>query len=224
MEIQEVILARAIRLVKVSTAIGYWPDLVKDLGKEYSFATVPDIQEVIASQNKGTAAKGAEFQVGKLTRPDGSMAVIEKFTVFNDGLVVDSRVSTEDCDLFLDSIEQWAMKNLSGIRNVGKSFYLSQLEVKFQGSQYTKAFDGICSNIHSLLEEYGMTGVTRYRFASLHLAMEPSRTSLSQPSPFSIERRLNVPFDDNVFFAQAPLRTPDHKTLLAALEQVLAAI
>jgi hypothetical protein len=223
MEVEQVVLARAIRLVKVATAIGYWPDLIKDLGKEYAFAAVPDIQQVIASQDKGTA-KGAEFQVGKIPRRDGSTAVIEKFTVFNDGLVVDSRVSTEDCDLFLDSIEEWAKKNLSGIRNVGKSFYLSQLEVKFQGSRYARAFDGICDQVYSLLNGYGMVGLTPYRFGSLHMAMEPSRTSLSQPSPFSIERRLNIPFDDNLFFAQAPLRTSDHKSLLMALEKVLAAI
>ena len=219
MEVQEVILARAIRFVKVSTAIGYWPDIVKDLGEQYSFAQLPNIQEVIAAQKKG-----AEFQVGKLQRPDGSQAIIQKFTVFNDGLVVDSRVSTDDCDLFLDTVVQWATKNLSGIRNVGKSFYLSQLEVKFDLAKYAMAFDHICRRVSSLLDGYGMTQTTPYGFGALSLMIEQNNTLRIQPSPFSIERRLNVPFKDNIFFAQAPLRTPDHSDLLNALEKALASI
>ncbi len=223
MEVQEILLARAIRLVKVSTAIGYWPDLVKDLGKRYSFARTPDIEEILDSQNKG-AAKGAEFQLGKLRRPDGTPLVIEKFTVFNDGLVVDSRTSTDDCDTFLDDIEQWAKKNLSGIRNVSKSRYLSQLEVKFDVTEYATAFSGLREQVASLLMDYGIPGINPYGFGSLALAMEPSQMVGLQPSPFMIDRRLNVPFADNVFFAQAPLRTSDHIRLLGVLEQTLAEI
>jgi hypothetical protein len=223
MEAQEVILGRAIRLVKVSTAAGYWPDLVKDLGKEFSFASLPDVQEILLAQTKGTP-KGAEFQLGKVTRPDGTIAVIDKLTVFNDGLVVDSRISTDDSDLLLDSIEQWAKKNVSGIKNTGKSFYLSQLEVKLGISKYAKAFDHLSEQVVSLLKEYGSVGITPYEFSSLYLAMEQSRLLSSQPSPFSIERRSNISFEENVFFAQAPLKTHDHLRLLVDLEKTLASI
>jgi hypothetical protein len=226
MEVQEVLLARAIRLVKVSAVVGYWPDLLKDLGTRFSFAHLPSAEDVIASQNKGTA-KGAEFQVGRLRRKDGSTIVIEKFTVFNDGLVADTRTSTDDCDIFLDSIEEWASSNLSGFKNVGRSLYLDQLEVKFnllQSHEYAKVFNTIGEQVSSLLTEYGMPRITPYRFGSITMSMEPERQPALQPGVFQIERRQNIPFDENVYWAQAPLRTGDHTKLLEALEQLLANI
>jgi hypothetical protein len=224
MEIQVTLLARSIRLVKVSTAVGYWPDVVKELGAHYSFARIPDIQEILEAQKAGSA-KGAEFHLGRLRRADGRLIVIEKFTVFNDGLVVDTRTSTGDCDLFLDNIEQWAKTNLSAIKNVGRSFYLSQLEVKLQANEYAKMFDPLGDQIFALMTEYGVpSGITPFRLGTFALAMEPSHIPGIQPSPFSIERRINIPFNENVFFAQAPLRTSDHIKLLDLLEQALARI
>jgi hypothetical protein len=224
MEVQEIILARAIRFVKVSAVVGYWPDIVDKLGKEYSFARLPDVQEILSSQNKG-AAKGAEFQVGKFVRPDQTEAVIDKFTIFNDGLVADCRTSTDDCNLFLDSIEIWAKKYLSGFKNIGKSLYLSQMEVKFGVAKYAQGFNNLSQQVSALMEKYGaIPGIGRYGFGSLVLALEPGGLSNTQPSPFTIERRINTRFDENVFFAQAPLRTSDHSDLLSVLEQILARI
>ena len=226
MEVQETILARVIRLVKISNTVGYWPDLVNDLGVRYSFASLPDIKEILASQEKG-AAKGAEFQVGKLKKSDGKLIVIGKFTVFNDGLVADCRTSTDDCDIFLDSIQEWAKTNLSAIKNVGRSLYLSQLEVKFnlQPNEYAKIFNPLGGQIAALLTGYGAPpGVMPFRFGSLTLAMEPGDAPSFKPSVFTIERRLNVPFDENVFYTQAPLRTSDHIALLNTLERTLSTI
>lgn len=224
MEVQEIILARAIRLVKVSAIVGYWPDIVEKIAREYSFAGLPDVQEILSSQNR-EAAKGAEFKVGKFLRPDKTEAVIDKFTVFNDGLVSDCRTSTDDCDLFLNSLEIWAKKNLSGFKNIGKSLYLSQMEIRIGIAKYAQAFNKLGHQVSALMEKYGSTpGIGRYGFGSLVLALEPGGLPDARPSPFAIERRINTRFDENLFFAQAPLRTSDHSSLLSALEKVLASI
>jgi hypothetical protein len=226
MEIQEIILARAIRLVKISAVVGYWPDIVKELGREYSFVRLPDVEEILDSQAKGTT-KGAEFHVGRFTRPDRIEALVDKLTVFNDGLVVDCRTSTEDCDFFLDSVEIWAKEHLSGIRNVGKSLYLSQMEIKFEVDRYAQGFNNLGQQVSTLMEKYGAIpgGTVRYGFGTLQLVIEPSGgLPNAQPSPFMIERRINTRFDENTFFAQAPLKTSDHKILLATLEQMLSGI
>ncbi|MGA2412360.1 MAG: hypothetical protein ABSG46_18495 [Candidatus Binataceae bacterium] len=224
MEVQEVILARAIRLVKVSAVVSYWPDIVEKLGTEYSFARLPDVREILSSQNRG-AAKGAEFRVGKFMRSDKTEALIDRFTLFNDGLVADCRTSTDDCDLFLDSIAVWAKEHLSGIKNIGKSLYLSQMEVKFGVHKYAQGFDRLGQQVSGLIEKYGaIPGIGRFGFSSLAVSVEPGGLPNTQPSPFTIERRSNTRFDEDVFFAQAPLRTSDHRDLLAGLEQLLASI
>jgi hypothetical protein len=39
-----------------------------------------------------------------------------------------------------------------------------------------------------------------------------------KPMPFSIERRLGVPFEENVFYCKAPVPTKIHLSALTAIE------
>jgi hypothetical protein len=43
----------------------------------------------------------------------------------------------------------------------------------------------------------------------------------SPPAMFSIERRVDVPFEENTYFSQAPLRTAEHIEILNTFEASL---
>jgi hypothetical protein len=101
------------------------------------------------------------------------------------------------------------------------------MEIKFEVDRYAQGFNNLGQQVSTLMEKYGAIpgGTVRYGFGTLQLVIEPSGgLPNAQPSPFMIERRINTRFDENTFFAQAPLKTSDHKILLATLEQMLSGI
>ena len=49
-----------------------------------------------------------------------------------------------------------------------------------------------------------------YAVSSISLHCDLSRVVTIKPAPVSVERRIEIPFDMNVYFSSAPLRTADH--------------
>jgi hypothetical protein len=54
-----------------------------------------------------------------------------------------------------------------------------------------------------------------FSFAAASLATDDTAMTGRKPVPFTVMRRVNVPFDANIYFSTAPLKTNDH---IAALE------
>ena len=44
-------------------------------------------------------------------------------------------------------------------------------------------------------------------------------TTRMNPPPFTIERRADIPFSENTYFASAPMRTKEHIALVQEFEQ-----
>ena len=116
---------------------------------------------------------------------------------------------------------QWLKEKVLHLQEVGTFLYLSQLEVSLNLGKFGQVLDSIGNQISQRLVEYGMSAVEPFVFGTLHLAQDPLKQSVPKPGVFGIERRRDVPYAENRFFAQAPLRTEDHKVLLTTLEGVL---
>jgi hypothetical protein len=214
MKVRQVVLARSLQMLKSPTGtVGYLPDVVQEIKSKYGFLVAPKDEELLDS------SKGAVFRHGKLA-VSGITIIIDRFTLFNDGVVADTASSTEDCDRFLTNIIEWAKTAIPKAEARDPRYYLSQLEIHLNVplEQYAPAFRPIGENITNLLGRYGISA-PRYEVSALNLHFDQLGKTNPQPGAFFIDRRLNVPFAENVWFSQAPLKTGDHITLLQGLER-----
>jgi hypothetical protein len=214
-EVRQVILARSLQMLKSSSGtVGYLPDLVAQLKARYSFIKAPEDEELLPSD----PPKGAEFRHGKL--PDNSNVIIDRFTVFSDGVVADAAESTDDADNFLTDLAEWAKKAIPKAIPSGPRFYLSQLEITMSPSiaSYVPRFNPLGQSITDKLASYGIQSRT-YEPSTVSLHFDVLGKAAPQPGAFFIDRRINIPYSESVWFAQAPLKTKDHVALLRELER-----
>jgi hypothetical protein len=214
--ITNVILARSLQPIgTVSGTIGYLPDIVQEVKAKYSFLTAPKDEDLVSDP-----PKGAEFKHGKLQFRDRTI-VIDRLTLFSEGIAVDTASSTDDCDLLLDNLVDWARANLPKAQVRGPRFYLSHLEMRMSGrlETYMTVFRPIGEKISAFLNGYGIA-VPRYEATALNLHFDQLGKVSPQPGVFYIDHRQGVPFGENLWFSQAPLKTGDHITLLKELEKV----
>lgn len=216
MEIRSIMLARSVQIIRTATGtVGYLPDLMEEIRVRYGFITAPKIQDLAPSD----PAKGAEFQHGKLIAENRTI-IIDKFTIFREGLVADTASSTDDTDLFLDDLAQWAKTASPKAEQSGPRFYISQIEIKMNETLevYAPRFRPVGEKIATLLSGYGIK-VPRYEVSALNLYFDQLGKTPPQPGVFFFDRRLNYSYSENVWFSQAPLKTADHVALLMEFEQ-----
>jgi hypothetical protein len=214
MEVRKIIQARVLQIARIPTNMGWVPDLLTEIGAKYQFTVVPKPEDLWRAPDYK-----AEFKHGRL-----GTNIIDTFALFHDGFVLDTSTSTEDAELCLNDLMQWFKAKVPALERAEKPFYLSQLEVSLNLGGFGKLLDVIGNQIFQQLTKYELVGVGPYALSTLQLAQDPLGKVGPNLSVFSIERRLNVPYADNIFFAQAPLRTRDHISLLQTLEGVLAGI
>jgi hypothetical protein len=214
-EIRAVILARAIQVVKSpSGTVGYLPDVVEQIKARYQFLALPTREELVPKD----PGQGAEFRHGRLIH-ESRVIVIDKFTVFNDGVVVDMASSTDDADLFLNDLQTWAKTEIPKATAIGPRYYLSHLELhtELPLEIYAPALQPIGEKITKMLGSYGIK-TPRFEVTSIGLYFDLLGRIQPQPGGFNIDRRLNVPYAENLWFSQAPLKTADHVRLLKEME------
>ncbi len=215
MEIRSIVLARSLQRTKsLFGIIGYLPEIIQKIKVKYGFLIAPRDEDLLPSD----PPKGAVFQHGRLIT-EGRLIVVDRFTVFNDGLVADSSSSTDEADLFLDDVISWAKQELPRAEVYGPRYYLSQIEIQMNTSleRFAPQFMPIGEKLTSLLNTYGLS-VPRYEVTAIQMNFDQTGRLPPQPGAFFIDRRLNVPYNDNVWFAQAPLKTADHIALLKEID------
>jgi hypothetical protein len=214
MEIKKIIQGRVLQMARTATNMGWVPELLTEIGAKYQFTIVPKPEDLWRAPDFK-----AEFKHGRL-----GANIIDTLALFHDGFVVDSTTSTENAELFLNDLMKWLKGKVPGLEETGKPYYLSQLEVNLKLGGFGRLLDTIGNQVFLLLEKYELLGVKPYALSTLQLAQDPLGKIGPKLSAFSIERRLDIPYADNIFFAQAPLRTRDHKSMLTTLEGVLTGI
>ena len=214
MEIKKIIQGRVIQMARTQTNMGWVPELLTEIGVKYHFTIVPKPEDLWRAPDYK-----AEFKHGRL-----GTNIVDTLALFHDGFVIDSTTSTENAELFLNDLMWWLKAKVPGLEETGKPYYLSQLEVSLKLGGFGRLLNTIGDEVFQQLQKYELLGVKPYALNTLQLAQDPLGKIGPKLSGFSIERRLDVPYADNIFFAQAPLRTRDHETMLGTLEGVLAGI
>jgi hypothetical protein len=215
MDVRQIMLARVLQITRTTPGKAeYYPDLISKIKDRYQFVIVPKNEYLVPSD----PPKGAEFKIGRLD-VDGRTIVINVLTVFSDGLVVDTATSTDDADLFLTDLIEWAKEAAPNINPKGPRYYLNQMEIQTSASleNYLPPLKPIGQKISKILRSYRIEAPS-YQASTVGLHFDQIGKPEPQPGAFTLERRANVAYAENVWFVQAPLKTADHVALLRELE------
>jgi hypothetical protein len=219
MEILAVVLARVTAL----TNLPEWDprgklhimDFVKGMVERYGFQKFPKTIEEYQQPSTG-----AVFSLGKM----GNI-VIENYTVYARGVVIDTRSSTDDSERVLKDVTDW-LCGLSGIEpsadRISRRFYLSQVNFRCQ-----KSLDVLNPNLPLLAAR--LTEIVS-GYAKQHLDFQTTgigfQFDATQGVPYSlplkIERLEGAQFSENKYFSAAPLQTDEHIRFLEDFETILA--
>ncbi|MEJ0093781.1 MAG: hypothetical protein WDN46_10160 [Methylocella sp.] len=189
----------------------YLPDAAVKLANRYSFARVPSLDKL--SEPTQT------FGMGKFMN-----AQIEDLSIYNDGIIINSRSDTDLLDAFLSDLLAWSDAELGLVQSI-----IAKPEKHYESSLIIKSEIDLPAVIKPALAVVDLFNKTwknkfhvKYRLTSFHLDCDKFEISSDRrkPYPFIVERRVGFPFEENVFYSAAPLPTKDHLDLLVRLEEL----
>lgn len=213
MELKAIDNSRVVYLTQVRRPKGqlFLPVALQSLLSRYHFQKFPTEQELFSE----TLA----FQHG-LFDDIG----INEFSIYQDGLIVASRANTDVLDAFIADILAWSADAL-GLVQVDippqERHYESALIVTMKvGASFPK-LDGLRQSLTATMEQYGLRPF-EFSFSAVQVAADETAYAGRRPIPFTLVRRVQVPFESDIYFSTAPLKTNDHLAALEALERDLA--
>jgi len=188
--------------------------LCERLRERYAFLQAPKALEDfnIASEN------GIRFASGRY-----ETIAIEKLALFVNGIVVETRSSTDDCDALAADFLQWVQAQVnSGPPRLGRKLYFSQLV--FYGNHLFGRFSEDLTDLSQWASErIGETMETTLPYSLSHIQFDFDQLTYKiNPGSIIVARRDNAGFSEDKYFSSAPLRTADHVEFLKRFEVVLA--
>jgi len=184
-------------------------EFVKAFGARYGFSKFPQTLEDIDPQ------KGIEFRSGKLKERN-----IDLVTIFSDGVVVDTKSSTDDSDFVLEDGLKWAsgFSGLSSPLEIGRRTYWSQIsfmsEINLPGLHpiFGKIGDQITEIVSRNLKQ-----TFRYELTAITMNFDHMVSKFAS-SAFTVERYPDVPFSEKKYVSHAPVSTSEHISILEEFE------
>lgn len=147
---------------------------------------------------------------------------VNELGVYQDGLVVSSRTNTDFLDRFLADLVSWAESDL-GIVELDippKERHYETSVVVALNIKEEVAFPWAPALNNALKQSQVAYGLRpfEFSFSGFQFANDPLTYGGRKPIPFTLARRVNVPFEANIYFASGPLRTDDLLSVLRDLE------
>ena len=186
----------------------FLPDIAQKVIQKYSFVKYPNLDEL---QNEIFA-----FNVGRFRDFQ-----IDELKVYNDGVIVTSKCSTEILNEFLDELLGW-LKSDFGYCEIT----IPKPETHFESRLVVKTDKDIASllsppkRVTNLIEQT-LAKNTEAEYQATGISFETDSQGLTKrrrPGRFGLERRVGVPFGTNTYYSVAPLTSTDHLMLLDGLE------
>jgi hypothetical protein len=218
MELLNVVKARTVWLFDISDlnprGKSIEEDLIDWLKDAYNFTKAPSSPQDL-DESKALVFTGGSFQVRE------EYFINVDLRIYNDGLIADTRSSTEDSEAFLKDMLESAAKEFNLVysaRMIRKKLYTSEIDVRTEGHLH---------NLNPKLETFiyrlaQITGQSRIEVAGISLWPETMVLHPQIPMQFRFERKLNAPFSENRYYAVAPVQTSQHLELLNDLEKIIS--
>jgi len=214
MELVAIENSRVIYLTHVHRPAGelYYPDAAAKLVERYSFKKYPSVEEM--------TRQPLVFGIGKIRDIQ-----INELDIYQDGIIVFSRSDTDVLDEFISDLFEWSEKEL-GVLTIPMSrpekYYESTLVVKSEIdlAQVISPRDEVANMANRLFLEVA-PNKQLYELSGFLLDCDQfAFHGKRKPLRFAVERRLGVPYSENIFFSQAPLPTKGHLAFLRGLEDL----
>lgn len=209
-----VVLARVLAFIPIQEILPgtvFVTDLLNAIGEKYRFQKYP------TKRDEMIVKEGIEFVDGM-----SGKTCIERLVIWDQTLVLETRVSTDASKEVLESILGWATSKFDLSYRSGdiKRFaYIS--DISFESDAKLLYIDPVLS----WLSEQASAALTtiwqepvEYRPTSIKVGHDPVLRQAGI-APFSIERRGLSRFADNKYYSEAPLPTALHLSLLEQFEK-----
>jgi len=217
MEQVTVLLARAIAWVEAidlnPRGKVFYPALAQALVQRYGFQVFP---QKIEEFDEG---KGIKFGVGR----DGD-TVIEQVMIYTHAILLDTRVSTDESQRVLERALEWAAKELGlaykGPSSIRSWQYSSQLTFRSSALSLTSLSPAVRTLSEGISKAVEDISGEKLPFEPITLTFGHDAMKRKHPyGNFSIQRRENIPFEENHYFSDAFLPTDTHIRLLEQFEK-----
>jgi hypothetical protein len=214
MELVSITLARLTALIQFQEWDPFGKTLTLEafakLGGRYSFAKVPTKLDDLNFQ------KGVDLLEGKFED-----VRIDKIVIYANGIVIETRSSTEDSEKILKDILALAHEAFGAtIRPVRQTF---ASHIMFRSTMRLASLHPILPKIADVLTERGSADL-RHPFTfeptAILINVDNSQAKIA-PQMFTIERRAEMPFAENTYFSSAPLRTAEHIEMVKTFEAAI---
>jgi len=187
-------------------------NLLRDLASLCQFVKSPTEAKDFESKD------GLEFEHGFY---DG--LTIKKLVIFPQIIYADTLSSTDDSQRIIGSLLEWAKENHGIVFEasmIKRWAYVSDIVFSTDfplldkvNPVLRKAGKIIGDAVHKNLKED-----LEFSTAEIKISHDPQRRS-ALLAPFSITHRLGSPYEENMFFSEAPVSTPTHIELLSTIER-----
>lgn len=187
-------------------------NLIDWLKHAYQFTKVPT-SLMDLDDTKALYYSGGQYRIQK-------ESIDVELRIYGDGVVGDTRSSTEDTDLFLSDMLASAAKEFSlpyKAEIVRKKLYVSEITVR-TGKSLATLNPKLATFATKLALVIG--GQPAPELASI--GFWPDILPNPSASVFRFERKFGAEFSDNRYYTRAPLQTSKHIELLEALETALS--
>ncbi len=217
MELESVLLARASAWVEPvdlnPRGAVFYPDLTKALVTRYNFQKFPQKLEDFDE------SKGVTFGVGRLEN-----TVIEQLVIYTYGIVLDTRVSTQESRRLLEEAFEWGHKEFGFVYRqdmIRRWQYASQVTFR-SAAPMTGANSAVGKLAAAVAKSVADVTGENLKYDLAILGIDYDQLTRKHPlGRFSIQRRDNTPFSENKYFSDAPLPTDIHIRLLEQFEKDL---
>lgn len=217
MKVKAVGLARSIWLFPAVFMNPYGRNIVpmmSDLAERYRFLKVPDLKGLTSSP------LDLKFESGTFIGSDGA-PIFVSLRVHDDGLIVDTRTSTDESDRIMHDLLSWgadefSLPSYSDFKI--EKLYSSMLDIEMDAP--LEIFNEKFSMFTDLLESrLRIRSGPPMKFAAIHFGPDPTKTS--RTAKFRLERLAGIPYEHNYYYSAAPTTTTDHLELLRILEETI---
>jgi hypothetical protein len=173
-------------------------------------------------ENAGVQFVNGEFSPSEDGR-NGDLTGVS-VTVYFNGLLAQTSTSTEESDRFIGQALARLFKE--GIIDFDLSFvksrrYQSELVVRSERPIKLPGLQKFCSTLTSMA--YPESNESMFETSGIIFDTDVETLGLNRKRPqFTLERKIDVPWSENLYYSQAPLQTQQHINALDELEGMLA--
>jgi hypothetical protein len=219
MQLSAVFLARVLLFVETldlnPRGTAFYPAIVRAVVERYGFHKFPQKPEEFDE------VKGVTFEGGL-----AEDVTIEKLVIYNNGLQLDTRLSTEVSEAKLVDALGWASETLGLVYKpemVKRKAYVSQFSFYSDAPllETNPILNGLSNKISRAVSG-NLKVPASFQPSAILIGQDPEGQTL-RLSHFSIERRAQTPFSEKKYYSAAPVATDLHFKLVEEYEKSVLA-